>query len=513
MMSSLKAWACGIEPTFVQLLVVVTATSLLVMSLRGPMRRWFGAERAAQLWWLPLLTMMACQLPHPSGLTTGAGNLPSMVAMIRTIADGWSNAADGAPDISWPVVALLLWLAGVASLTVYGALAQWRYHRRLRSAEALPGRQSHWPIRIAAHVDIGPALVGAWRVCIVLPVDFAQRYDQDEQALVIAHESMHAQRRDGCWCLLAGIVLALCWFSPLAWWCWRSFRQDLELACDAAVLRQSGASRRRYAEALLKTQPAAWALPVGCSWSSRHPLMERIAMLKQPMPGRRQQILGAAMGALCLALTAGGVYATSAPGAGASPASSGQHEYQLDLKLQFGSDDGQHRHDERSTLAVCMADGQSAQVRVSDWSITATTKSLRTTDKVAIDLVVSRAEKQLARQQLEGAVDQPLHAVHEGQAGDSYVFDVTPRKGCPARATADTEPMINEHVERGQVLDVAQSVASKAGWTLSNPDTLGNGVISLNFEAVPAREAMRLVAATVNMQPVFEGKQVRFEAK
>lgn len=512
-MSSLESWVDHLITPLGMLLLVFTLASALVMLLRGPVRRAFGAERAVQLWWLPLAAMMACQLPHPASMAPGAGNLPRMVVMIQAATDEFSRDASSPVHMSWRALILVLWLGGVLVLLLSAGLAQWRYRQRLRTAVPVTGWSCRWPVWRAEHSDIGPALVGAWRVSIVLPADFERRYEYDEQVLVLAHESMHAQRRDGCWCLLAGLVLALFWFHPMAWWCWRALRHDLELACDAAVLRQSGVTRRRYANALLKTQPAAWVLPVGCSWSSQHPLMERIAMLKLPTPGRLQHLLGATLGALCLATAAGWVYAASTPASRPAPASSVPHEYQLDLKLAFTTDPGQHRHTERSTLALCMADGQAGEVRVADWTVRAiTTPSSNGT--VAIDLSMSRARAVLAHQQLQGPLNTPMHAVHEeGRGGDSYVFDVIPREGCPARTAAEASPSINEHVVHGQVRDVAQSVASKAGWTLVNPDTLGNGAISLNFEAVPAREAMRLVAATVNMQPVFEGKQVRFEPK
>jgi hypothetical protein len=68
--------------------------------------------------------------------------------------------------------------------------------------------------------------------------------------------------------------------------------------------------RRTYAEAMLKTQLASAALPLGCYWPllSLHPLEERIAMLNKPRPSRSWRIAGAALiGALWL----GTAYATA----------------------------------------------------------------------------------------------------------------------------------------------------------------------------------------------------------
>ena len=64
---------------------------------------------------------------------------------------------------------------------------------------------------------------------------------QPGQALILAHEQIHARRRDGLWRLLAQGFVAVFWFNPLAWIAMACFRQDQELACDAAVLREHGA--------------------------------------------------------------------------------------------------------------------------------------------------------------------------------------------------------------------------------------------------------------------------------
>lgn len=72
----------------------------------------------------------------------------------------------------------------------------------------------------------------------------------------------------------------------------RRFRQDQELACDAAVLRRFPHSRRSYGDALFKTQLADQPLPFGCHWFGSHPLKERIAMLKHPLPNTLRWFAG-----------------------------------------------------------------------------------------------------------------------------------------------------------------------------------------------------------------------------
>jgi beta-lactamase regulating signal transducer with metallopeptidase domain len=118
-------------------------------------------------------------------------------------------------------------------------------------------------------------------------MNFEAMYNAEEQSLVLAHERGHIKRRDTWVNALAAIWLCVFWFNPLVYWAISRLRMDQELACDAMVLADSKAISRKYASALFKTQlvnESVWRLPVGCHWQSIHPLNERVAMLKQPLP-------------------------------------------------------------------------------------------------------------------------------------------------------------------------------------------------------------------------------------
>lgn len=93
---------------------------------------------------------------------------------------------------------------------------------------------------------------------------------------------------------LAAALRCLHWFNPLVHFAASRFRFDQELACNASVISRFPEARRPYADAMLKTQLADLGLPAGCHWQSSHPLKERIAMLKQPLPGRKRRRLGGA---------------------------------------------------------------------------------------------------------------------------------------------------------------------------------------------------------------------------
>jgi len=504
------------------LILAFTAAALLVAVLRRPCRRLFGAERAFQLWLLPPLAMLVSQLPH--AVDAPVTVLPSVVFAITSVASALPAHAAAASAVDWRAGVVLFWLVGTVVSLCLAVIAQSRYRVRLRGASLVRGWHLPWPVLRAGGPGVGPALVGAWRCRIVLPADFEQRYDTTEQTLILAHEVAHARRGDGWWCLLARVLAALFWFHPLAWWVLAALRHDQELACDAAVLREHGERRRSYANAMLKTQSAAFALPVGCTWSPCHPLMERIAMLKMPSPGRRRRNAGMAAVVLLIFVVAGSVYAASAPQQGHATWKVQRDrttwkvygpEYQLDMQVELATGDGNHRHAETAALALCMAPGKAAMAGVGNVQVEATTVPAGD-GQVRVDLAVaSIGAPPLAHSRLHGALGQTLRASGTGADGKQmYAVDVTPRAGCPARVLAEASPVkITEHVKNGTTRAVAEAIAAEAGWTLVNPDALGNAPVSLSFNGMPAGTALQRVADLAGMKLALDGNRVRFAPK
>jgi len=248
----------------------------LVALLRRPLRHFLGARPAYWLWLLVPMAVLAVWLPSPtaSSLVLG-GELPVVIAGVTgSTAAALSVDSHGA---TW----LAAWVAGcLLAVTVLAHL-----QRAFVAAMGKLRRDSNGILR--SRTMAGPAVIGAWRPRLVLPDDFEARYNDDEQLLILAHEQAHLRRSDALFNALAALGICLFWFNPLIYWAASRFRFDQELACDAEVLSCSGTSRRRYADAMLKTQlavDAAWRLPVGCHWQSCHPLKERISMLKRPLP-------------------------------------------------------------------------------------------------------------------------------------------------------------------------------------------------------------------------------------
>jgi hypothetical protein len=178
------------------------------------------------------------------------------------------------------------WVVGAALFVFYLAALQRAF---VNSLGALSGSRC---VLRAERSGGCPALLGIFRPKVILPVDFESRYTRSERLLVLSHERTHLRRGDAVWNALVALVRCLLWFNPLVHLASIRFREDQELSCDAAVVESHPGSRRAYATAMLKTQLANVALPVGCHWHSMYHLKERLQMLKRAFPSRRRRTFG-----------------------------------------------------------------------------------------------------------------------------------------------------------------------------------------------------------------------------
>ncbi|NIJ75456.1 TonB family protein [Xanthomonas campestris] len=245
----------------------ITAALLVCLLLRRPLRQLSGAAAAYAIWPCVPLALVAALLPGPSFGITVPG-LPAPIAMPAPS----GVHGEGQAWATWLVAA---WLGGAVVMAIGLWIRQRRFMRSLGPLQRLDDRL--W----SATRDVGlPASLGLWRLRIVVPADFGERYNVDERALILAHERLHLRRGDLHANLLAALMLCIGWFNPLMHLAWRAFRLDQELACDAAVLAQHPGKRRSYATAMLKTQLGAGFTPLACHWAASHPLTQRIAALR-----------------------------------------------------------------------------------------------------------------------------------------------------------------------------------------------------------------------------------------
>lgn len=260
------------------------AAVLMVLPLRWPVRRVFGAGAAYALWWCVPAAMLAVLLP--ARRIVAAAVRPELAVPIHDAAFPAGSAGIAG---AWGLLAL--WLSGALLAAVALARRQRRFVRGLGALHAWEGSR----VFRAERGDGLPALVGLLRPRIVVPHDFAERYTADERRLVLAHEWAHLRRGDGWANAAASLLLCVHWFNPLLHLAMRRFRLDQELACDALVVASHPTARKAYGSALLKTQVAGPLAPVACQWAPRHPLKERIAMLKRKTPSRANRMSARAL--------------------------------------------------------------------------------------------------------------------------------------------------------------------------------------------------------------------------
>jgi beta-lactamase regulating signal transducer with metallopeptidase domain len=484
----------------------VSVAIVLVALLRRPWRRVFGAERAYALWCaVPLAAAMAW-VPH-----SGAAPLPTSVTTLIDASIPGASATVSTAGTVGPSIAeglTVAWTAGSATWIIAICWAQRRYARRLRGARltAMPGTS----LRVLTSTDasVGPALFGALTPRIVLPADFTTRFEPLERALVIRHEAIHARRHDSRWLVVAQGLAAAFWFNPLTWWALRAFRQDQELACDAAVIRKRPGDRRAYASAMLKAHDAT-LLPIGCTWTSHHPLTERIAMLKLATPSHRRRTIALAALPFAAMAVIGAAYAASPGTTQASRAT-----YQL----------ATHFEQNATALAdatVCLEQGSPATIRDTtktgkdDWQLMFNVTPLPG-DLVQVDIDSSfddGHERKATHQALRGKVGETM-SVRYGATADAGLrtLQITSANGCPA-AAAKQVVQVNATVDRGTARATALAIAAHGGLTLVNPEALDEQPVGLNFEHLDAREAIRHVAEIDGRTATFDGDRVRFARK
>ncbi|HEX8579389.1 MAG TPA: M56 family metallopeptidase [Allosphingosinicella sp.] len=292
--------------------VTLTILLLLVLALRRPVARAFGAGWAYALWIVPALRLVLPPLPFFAIELP----LPTVAAFIPAAAVG--GPAPPAVDAgSWHWLPLILALWAVGAALFLGS--QWRayraFARRVDSAArpARPPRQGGIEAIVSAAVD-GPLAMGLLRPRIVLPADFDARYSAGERRLALAHEITHHRRGDIWWNFAATLVLAANWFNPVAWIAFRAFRADQELSCDAAVAaRATDGERCDYARALVKSASRP-GLIAACALNGADQLKQRLRMMSAHRVSRFRRTGGAvALAASAVAAFAVGAAPAATP--------------------------------------------------------------------------------------------------------------------------------------------------------------------------------------------------------
>jgi len=134
------------------------------------------------------------------------------------------------------------WICGTIVVILWLVFSYVRFRRRLFGCIRLQKG-----IYIADRIKL-PFTLGLFWPRIYLPVALKEEYYE----YVILHERVHISRKDVWMKYLAVVFLGLFWFQPLLWLACFLFVNDMEEACDEAVIRKRGPEFRvKYAKALV----------------------------------------------------------------------------------------------------------------------------------------------------------------------------------------------------------------------------------------------------------------------
>ncbi len=166
---------------------------------------------------------------------------------------------------TWAVYLFFAWFSLASIGLARVAVALWQVFRLRRESAALDaqvldpelknlieesrhGRSVE--LRVSRQLEV-PTAIGFFKPAILLPEWLLKETPVEELKYILLHELAHLRRRDDWTNLAQQIVKALLFFVPSVWWIERRLELDREMACDDAVLAQSG-TPHGYAECLAR---------------------------------------------------------------------------------------------------------------------------------------------------------------------------------------------------------------------------------------------------------------------
>lgn len=154
----------------------------------------------------------------------------------------------------WFVCRLCAFLARVRSHSSRpSAVALQLSQRQERTADAMAKRLGiRRRVRVKVlDVLVGPAIIGLFRPCVVLPRVVVQAVSQRELDALLAHELVHFRRGDLWWSLIQALSLIFGWCHPMIWFVSRRLSQETELCCDEETIASLGIDSAAYANCLI----------------------------------------------------------------------------------------------------------------------------------------------------------------------------------------------------------------------------------------------------------------------
>ena len=276
---------------------MVAALLGLVLIIRRPFAKFFGAGATYALWAIPVARLFMPGLtwpraltpdwlipdpaPAPSPVTAYAPDIPSPAVPFDTTPPAPLPTAEIATTqggVNLLTIGHMIWLS-VAAIWLLRQLGQ-----QMRWARAVNRLTDPCPASLASEIEaakqivglkttplvrlsrdgMGPCVTGLFRPVVLLPQSFEQTFDPQQRQFALVHEFVHIRRGDLFAALAALIFRALNWPNPIVHWAVRAFRLDQEAACDATVMRLLGhdaSTTTSYARTLVQAAKKPRSIP------------------------------------------------------------------------------------------------------------------------------------------------------------------------------------------------------------------------------------------------------------
>ena len=180
--------------------------------------------------------------------------------------DGTEEIMDAHPTAALNVsdIAAIVWCVGFCVFSTYQLCVYYAFRRGIfvdgrkcennhihelvvRTGNTI-GLRRTMPVIVSRKTN-SPMILGIFRPMLVIP---REDYSFAEFNMIVRHELTHCKRHDIAFKVLLTAVNALHWFNPFVYLMVREANADIELCCDADVLRNADSVQRKaYANSIL----------------------------------------------------------------------------------------------------------------------------------------------------------------------------------------------------------------------------------------------------------------------
>ncbi len=180
---------------------------------------------------------------------------------------------------------IIIWIAGSTIFFICVIISNGIFYKKLRmSRKHIYTDNKKIPVYMSDIVST-PCLTGILHPAVYLPLYILNPGNIQSGYLkqILAHEYTHIKHKDHIWALMRIICLGIYWFNPFVWLAAFYSKQDAELACDEAVLKNcNNTEKYNYGKMLIgiSQKNSYGKLYIATSLgSSKSNLKERVTMI------------------------------------------------------------------------------------------------------------------------------------------------------------------------------------------------------------------------------------------